>query len=84
MTPMQAKIGVSLAALLWAWLFGRRTPAAPRGDVDIGTPTVMGPGSERFGGQDYGTAPAVFLPDQSPFVIAEPTSLPDIPERPVE
>jgi hypothetical protein len=84
MTPTQAKIGISLAALLWAWLFGRRPSPAPAGNVDIGTPTVTGPGSEQFRGEDYGTAPAFFMPDQSPFRIAEPTPLADIPERPVE
>jgi hypothetical protein len=85
LTPTQAKVGISLAALLWAWLMGRRAKAAT-GDVDIGTPTVTGPGSDQFGGEDYGTtpAPAFFLPDQSPFRIAEPTPLADIPERPVE
>jgi len=64
MTPIQWKIlgGAVLVLLLWP----RRSSAAPIASVDFEAPTVTGPGSDLYGGQDYGTAPIVVPDDPAP------------------
>lgn len=59
MTPVEGKLAIGALAALWLWLRGRRRPPAssPTGNVDIGTPTVSGSGSDQYGGQDYSTTP---------------------------
>lgn len=53
MTAAQVKIGGSALALFLLWLLDKKTKRAPSGTVDIGVPTVVGPGTERLGNEGY-------------------------------
>lgn len=63
MTPTQAKLLFSGATALVLWLLARgRGPAT--GNVDLGTPTVTGSGSEDLDNQGYySDRPKVIVPD---------------------
>lgn len=87
MTPAQAKVGFSIAVFLWAWWRGRARAKAPTGSVDVGTPTVSGPGSDRWGGTDYGVQPGmldtpvrILTNDAADRIAAFDAENPDAPE----
>lgn len=66
-----------LSAFLIFVLWPKRAPTVVvTGDVTLGTPTVTGSGSQKFGGTDYGSAPATSaVAPQDPLLLGADPNL---------
>ncbi len=74
MTRNQKIVSIGVALLLLGFTVKKALakPARkpPTGNVDIGTPTVTGPGADYFGGTDYGVQAPTSSPEMQRLIDA--------------